>query len=46
MFRRIHAILARFDRGLIKSEHELALGLAFIEYGFTGRPAHLVEIEQ
>lgn len=43
MFQRIRAALAAFDAGKIQSEHALALRLAMIEYGFTGRPAHLVE---
>ena len=38
MFQRIRAALAAFDAGRIGSEHELALRLAFIEHGFTGRP--------
>lgn len=42
MFRRILAALAAFDDGRIDSEHALALKLAFIEYGFTGRPAYLL----
>jgi hypothetical protein len=46
MFQRIHAALAAFDDGRVGSEHALAMRLAFIEYGFTGRPAHLVEVEQ